>query len=291
MVSDLPAAFHFQAQPVTTFHTSIRDSLERLRWLWSSRGGTQTEQQLARKWRTEERAPLRGWDFSYVRGGINATEPEWDYIGLARSHVANSQCVLDMATGGGEIYSEILTPRPTAKCFACEGYRKNLPVARETLKASDVEVRHSQNVRQLPFESGQFDLVLNQHGGFDAKEIWRILAPGGIFLSQQINSQNLHDLRIQFDRSQDFHIRNHEVLSRRLLDAGFTLEREEQWQGDFIVSDIGALVYFLHHTPWIVPGFSVAGFLPILLELQAQCVQQEKLVFTSFRSLYVARKV
>jgi SAM-dependent methyltransferase len=236
-------------------------------------------------------APLRGWDFSYVREGIHEFAPQWDYIGLARSLVANSSCVLDMATGGGEIYSDILTPRPNAKCFACEGYRKNVSVAREALKASGVEVRESKSVNQLPFESGQFDVVLNQHGGFDANEITRILAPGGVFLSQQINSQNLHDLRIHFDRSTDFQVRNHDVLRRRLLDAGFTLEREEQWQGDFIVTDIGALVYFLHHTPWIVPNFSVAKFFPKLLELHAQCLQQAKLVFTSFRSLYVARKV
>jgi SAM-dependent methyltransferase len=276
---------------VTTFHASVRDALDRLRWHWSSPGDSQAEKQLARKWRTDELAPLRGWDFSYVREGIHEFAPQWDYIGLARSLVANSSCVLDMATGGGEIYSDILTPRPNAKCFACEGYRKNVSVAREALKASGVEVRESKSVNQLPFESGQFDVVLNQHGGFDANEITRILAPGGVFLSQQINSQNLHDLRIHFDRSTDFQVRNHDVLRRRLLDAGFTLEREEQWQGDFIVTDIGALVYFLHHTPWIVPNFSVAKFFPKLLELHAQCLQQAKLVFTSFRSLYVARKV
>ena len=222
---------------------------------------------------------------------MESTEPDWDYIGLARTHATHSTHILDMATGDGEVYKKILTPAPQAECFACEGYRKNLPVAQDTLKESGVEVRMSRRVNQLPFCDNYFDLVLNRHGGFDAKELMRILAPNGVFLSQQIGSDNLDDLCAYFGQPKQWHKRSHELLCSRLLDVGFVLEHNECWQGELIFHDVGALVYFLRASPWRVDKFSVLRFYPLLLQLQEQCEREGRLVFRSSRQLFIARKI
>jgi SAM-dependent methyltransferase len=265
--------------------------LDRLRWRFSPPGNSEAERRLLAQWRGDELTRFRGWDFSYLDDRLESTEPEWDYIGLARSHVAHSARVLDMATGGGEVYKEILTPAPQARCFACEGYRKNLPVARDTLQELGVEVRQSRRVDQLPFSNACFDLVLNRHGGFDAKELRRILAPNGIFLSQQIGGNDLDDLCTHFGRPMQWHERSHELLRSRLMDAGFVLERDESWSGEMIFRDVGALVYFLHAAPWLVANFSVLRFYPLLLQLQEQCERDGRLAFKATRQLFLTRKI
>ena len=47
---------------------------------------------------------------------------------------------------------------------------------------------------RLPFRDGAFHLVVNRHEAFVAGEVARVLAPGGIFLTQQVDNANLDDL-------------------------------------------------------------------------------------------------
>ena len=37
---------------------------------------------------------------------------------------------------------------------------------------------------KMPFADGQFDIVINRHGNYNANEIFRILKPNGLFITQ-----------------------------------------------------------------------------------------------------------
>ena len=46
----------------------------------------------------------------------------------------------------------------------------------------------------MPFSSETFDIILNRHGSFHAGELFRLLKPGGIFLTEQVGEDNDRDL-------------------------------------------------------------------------------------------------
>ena len=42
----------------------------------------------------------------------------------------------------------------------------------------------------LPFDDNQFDIVIDRHGSINEKEIYRILKPNGIFITEQVGAEN-----------------------------------------------------------------------------------------------------
>ena len=55
---------------------------------------------------------LDGWNFSRVRAGRDPVL--WDYVDVVRQYIKPSDRVLDIGTGGGEIFFSLaVTPRAT----------------------------------------------------------------------------------------------------------------------------------------------------------------------------------
>ncbi len=127
------------------------------------------------QWLQDAATPFEGWDFSHLAGRFTEVEPPWDYLALARAAVGQASDILDVATGGGEIFAT-LAPFP-GRASAVEGFVPNLPVARRRLEPLGVPVFQGSTGSGMPFEDESFDLVLNRHGGFRAAEMWRILKP------------------------------------------------------------------------------------------------------------------
>ncbi|HWD28909.1 MAG TPA: class I SAM-dependent methyltransferase [Rhizomicrobium sp.] len=232
---------------------------------------------------TRDAAPFAGWDFSYLRGRMVETEPSWSYPALARAAIARAHDILDVATGGGEMLAS-LAPFP-GRATAVEGYAPNLPVARRRLAPLGVAVFEGRTATGMPFADGSFDLVLNRHGGFRAAEMHRILKPGGTFLSQQVGGDNLPDLRAAFDSP----MQHPENTLARVGDAfsalGCEIRRRETWHGPVTFGDVGALVYFLKATPWVVKDFDVVTHAEVLAALQHGLEAGKPLRFTYSRFL------
>ncbi len=123
-------------------------------------GPDQLRAQLAEAMET----PFEGWDFSSLAGRFIEAEPPWIYSELARVRVAAGYDILDVATGGGEVFSA-LGPFP-GRAAAVEGYPPNLEIARRRLAPLGIEVFQANTRSGYPFEAESFDLVLNRHGGF-----------------------------------------------------------------------------------------------------------------------------
>jgi SAM-dependent methyltransferase len=248
-------------------------------------------EELREQWLAEEQAPFSGWDFSYLQGRMVEEATPWDYMALAATHMAQATALLDMDTGGGEKLLSLRAHWP-AKVVASEGYPPNVALARERMALLGVTVveADSSNVASMPFADDEFDLVLNRHGAFNADELARILAPGGIFLTQQVHGLWAHTLLAHFGATPQWPNATYEDAINRLASAGLELLQGADWQGKLIFNDVGALVYYLKAVPWLVPGFSVARDFERLLLLQERLEQEGELVYENMHYWVEARQ-
>ena len=214
-------------------------------------------------------APLVGWDFAWASGRIATVTPlPWDFTALAASALRSATTAVDMGTGGGEFLDAF--PDLPARMVATESWPPNVPVAAERLARRSVPVVHCEGaannalqsgdgVGRLPFKDAAFGLVLNRHEAFVAAEVARVLASGGLFLTQQVASapDQLHALlgldppaRAAFDL---------DLLAGQVVRAGLTVENAEAAREVVRFADVGALAFYLRMVPWAVPGFGVAA--------------------------------
>jgi SAM-dependent methyltransferase len=248
-------------------------------------------EELRRQWLAEEQMPFRGWDFAYLDGKMVEEPSPWDYMAMAATQMAQATAVLDTDTGGGERMLQ-LRPHWPAKVVVSEGYPPNVELARRNLSPFGVTVvkMESSIIAPMPFADDEFDLVLNRHGAFNANEVARILAPGGIFLTQQVHGFFAYDLMAHFGASPQWPNATYEDAIARLAAAGLELLQGADWRGNFAFKDVGKLVYYLKAIPWLVPGFSVARDFEKLLALQERLEQEGELVYANMRYWVEARQ-
>ena len=132
-----------------------------------------------------------GWDFSWTRGRWHEEEPSWNYRQLVQTRIWHADSLLDMGTGGGEFLASLSDlPHPS---YATESYLPNIPVAREQLEPLGIEVLANESDSNIPLPDRAVQLIINRHESYDVPEVYRILQPGGIFLTQQVGP---HDNRV-----------------------------------------------------------------------------------------------
>ena len=241
------------------------------------------------QWTKEAAEPFAGWDFSYLKGRFVEGEPPWSYLDSAREAISRASDILDVATGGGEVFAS-LAPFPL-RATAVEGYVPNLPIARKRLEPLGVRVFEGDTTSGMPFENEAFDLVLSRHGGFVAHEMHRILKSGGVFLTQQVGGDNLADLADAFGSSLPYPDNTLSRVREEFVALGCEIRRAEEWRGAVRFADVGAVIFFLKAIPWVVQGFDTERHLSALETLQTQLDEGRPLQFTYTRFLIEAVKV
>lgn len=197
-------------------------------------------------------APIRGWDFGWLAGRAEGSDPSWSYPELARELVRGSTSLLDVDTGGGEMLAS-LAPLP-GRAVAVESWPPNVPVARQRLEPLGVEVR----VTTGTVGRHSVDLVLNRHGRLDAGEVARVLAPGGTILTQQVGGDDCAGINDALGAPAAYPEGwNARTAEEALTAAGLTMvDVREEWP-PFAFHDVGALVFQLRAVPWQVRDFGV----------------------------------
>jgi SAM-dependent methyltransferase len=219
-------------------------------------------------------APFAGWDFSWLGSAPTAGRLPWSYRREVARRAALTATMLDMGTGGGErLYR--LSPRPR-RTVATEAWPPNVPVAAERLRplgvpvvqdegAPDNTAQHGAGRGRLPFSDGAFGLVANRHEAFLAAEVARVLAPGGSFITQQVDFHSYDDLyRIV---GLDVPARPASWLPlavRQLRDAGLTVQASVRGAERHELRDVGAVVYYLRVVGWAIPEYTLEGCRPAL---------------------------
>ena len=156
--------------------------------------------------------------------GRMKSEPlSWSYGSTAFQLMQRAKSMLDMGTGGGEFLS-MLQPFPST-IYAIEGYAPNVPIARKKLEPLGVTVVEVTDDTALPFQDGQFNLIINQHESYAASEVNRILSPSGVFLTQQVGGLDCAELNEQFGSplNSEFASWSLETACSELKQNGFTI--------------------------------------------------------------------
>lgn len=203
-----------------------------------------------------------GWDFSFIsETGRMKSEPlSWSYGSTAFQLMLRAKSMLDMGTGGGEFLSMLQPFPPTI--YATEGYAPNVPIARKKLEPLGVTVVEVTDDTVLPFQDGQFDLIVNQHESYSASAVKRILSTNGTFLTQQVGGLDCAELNEQFGTplNSEFSSWSLKTACNELKENGFTiLEAKEEFPLQRFY-DVGAVVYYLQAIPWQIPDFTVESY-------------------------------
>jgi SAM-dependent methyltransferase len=236
--------------------------------------------------------PLQGWDFTWLAGRAEGSEPSWSYPDLARSLVqtlvrANGR-LLDLDTGGGELLAS-LGPLPP-RTVATEGWPPNVPVARERLEPLGAEVRFAP-APTLPAGPESADLVLNRHGRLHAGEISRVLRPGGRLLTQQVGSDDCAEINESLGASPAYGERwDAETATTTLQAAGLTVTDVRQEHPTLVFHDVGALVFQLRQVSWQVPGFTVDRYEDALRRIDRRIRRQGEFTVHAHRFLIQAHR-
>lgn len=226
-------------------------------------------QELLEQWKREEEIPFSGWDFAHLEGRYSDAIPPWSYEDKVRALLRNADSVLDLGTGGGEKLLEFKDALPSLT-FATEGWAPNISVARRKLEPFGIQVipYDIESDGRMLFSDHTFSLVIDRHESFDAFEVARILKPGGVFLTQQVDGQSMADLASLFGMEPQNPNVTLSICGEEVQQAGLSIEFAEESIGQMRFSDVGAFVYYAHAVPWKVPAdFSVESYAPLLLEM------------------------
>ena len=248
-----------------------------------------TKTDLMKKWNDEAHA-MHGWDFSHIKERWDCPNPPWNYQSLVRTYLKDSDILLDMGTGGGEILLTIGHP-PENTCIT-EAYIPNFELCKKTLAPLGITVAQTFIDDKLPFDDNVFDCIINRHESFDINEVNRVLKRGGYFITQQVGNQNSVDLINRFVEDFNPHSTSHTigtyVNALEQLDFQIIATDEVIYPVKFF--DIGAFIFYAMACVWEFPGFSIEKNIEKLMECQKEIESSGYFMGTGHRFVLVSRK-
>ena len=244
-------------------------------------------------WLEEERiAHIKGWGFSYIEGRYEEnTDFPWDYREVVQSYLTPESRILDIDTGGGEFLLSL--GHSYKNTAATEGFAPNVQLCKETLLPLGIDFREADGSGKLPFEDESFDMVINRHGDFHAEEIWRVLKPNGVFVTEQVGAENdreFVELLLTETPALPFPEQYLSITKEKFLKAGFEILEGQEAFGKLRFRDIGALVWFARIIEWEFSGFSVDGCLGNLYYAQELLDRNGAVEAKTHRFMMVAKK-
>lgn len=230
------------------------------------------KENLIQHWHEEEQiAHIKGWDFSHIDGKYYSSDDDlpWDYKTEILKYLTPDMKIMDYDTGGGEFLLSLGHPHHLTS--ATEGYPPNVKLCEDTLIPLGIDFKFADNAANLPFADGSFDMIINRHGDFDAGEIFRVLKPGGVFVTQQVGADNDRELvEALYDDVPPipFPEQRLDITVEKFKKSGFDIINAQETFLPIRFYDIGALVWFARIIEWEYPDFSVDKNLDNLLKLQ-----------------------
>lgn len=250
------------------------------------------EEYLKSIWKQEEEvAHIHGWDFSHIHGRYEVeNDLPWDYEKIVRQYLKKDMNIMDYDTGGGEFLLSL--NHPNSKTSATEGYPPNVKLCSEKLLPLGIDFKECHDPSNVPFVDESFDLVINRHGSFNAREVFRLLRPSGLFITEQVGGENDRDLveMVLPNSDKPFPHLNLTEQRKYFEEAGFEIIRAEEAYRPIEFYDVGAFVWFAHIIEWEFTDFSVDKCFEQLLKMQEIMDKDGKLVGTIHRYLIVAKK-
>ena len=209
---------------------------------------------------------------------------------IVRQYLSPDSKLLDIDTGGGEFLLSL--NHPPKNTSATEGYPPNVALCKSILLPLGIDFRESNDVSHLPFGDNSFDIVINRHGSLDADELFRVLKPGGFFITQQVGAENDRELvnlllpNTELPYPEQYLAK----VSRNFIHAGFEILHSQEAFSGIRFYDVGALVWFARIIEWEFPGFSVEHCLDNLYKAQKLLDKEGAIEASTHRFLLIALK-
>ena len=198
--------------------------------------------------------------------------------------------LLDIDTGGGEFLLSL--HHPYHNMSATEGYPPNVLLCDRTLLPLGIDFKEMSQYASMPFDDNSFDLVINRHGNYNVEELYRVIKPNGLFITQQVGSDNDKELirLLCPDAVKLFPNANLNYQLKLFQNKGFSITLGEEAYRPIKFYDVGALVWFARIIEWEFQGFSVENNFDQLIEAQIILEQNGFIEGTIHRYLIVALK-
>jgi SAM-dependent methyltransferase len=242
-------------------------------------------------WLSEEKTSFQGWNFAHIEKRRLDEPLPWDFDKIIHQYLKTNSILLDMGTGGGEYLLNL--NHPYQNTYATEAYLPNYELCKRTLSPRGIEIRQVFNGNYLPFENDMFDIIMNRHSSFDIKEVYRLLKPNGLFITQQVGWLNNKELsRFLISDFNEINSREHTLKSNILLiqKQGFIIQKGDEYFPKHKFFDIGALVYYAKIIEWEFPNFSVERCFEQLCILQSIIEKKGYVESKQHRFIIVAQK-
>ena len=250
------------------------------------------ENELIQAWKTEEEiAYIHGWDFSHIDDRyMEDTNFPWNYRQVIGEYLTSDMKLLDIDTGGGEFLLSLR--HPYENTAATENYLPNVQLCKETLLPLGINFRQADGKDKLPFEDARFDVVINRHGDFNPREIYRVLKAGGVFISQQVGAENDRELVdiLCGELPLPFPEQYADKVAAAFQNEGFSILRQEECFTPIRFYDVGALTWFARVLPWEFTGFSVDTHIQNLMKAQHILENEGYIEGKTHRFLIVTQK-
>jgi hypothetical protein len=136
-------------------------------------------------------------------------------------------------------------------------------------------------------------MVINRHGDFNPSEIYRVLKPGGLFITQQVGAENDRELVELLCGQTDLPFPDQylKITMDRFSQTGFEILDGRECFRPIRFYDVGALVWFARIIQWEFPDFSVDHNLDRLLRAQMLLDREGVITGQIHRFILVAKKV
>ncbi len=251
-----------------------------------------SKQELYDNWIKEESiAHMKGWDFSHIDGRYEEEDDlPWDFREVIRKYLDNSKYLLDMETGGGEFLKSL--GHPNDKTSAIEGYKPNVEYCKEVLLPLGIDFKEADGADVLPFEDEKFDVITNRHGDYNISELKRLLKKNGVFLTQQVGSENdmeLVKLLLGDNVEASFPKQYLDIRRKEFIEERFEILESDEVFKPIKFYDVGALVWFARIIEWEFQNFSVDKYLDSLYRAQ-EILEEKGVIEGRIHRFYIVAK-
>ena len=192
-----------------------------------------------------------GWDFSQMH--TKRAPVPWDYSDVVRRFLAKSDCVLDVGTGGGELFLTL------APCFRKGiGIDVSAEMVEQALRNKRIQGIANVDFKMmdgnhLEFANAEFDIVLNRHCYVNVLETARVLRSRGYFITQQVGCRNTLNILKAFGWTPasfgDGWWQPVEELATAFEQSGCRVVTKAEYDGRYWFCDLESFVFWLKAVP------------------------------------------
>lgn len=249
------------------------------------------KEELLKYLQSEEEKTITGWDFSYLNNRWESEKLPWDYKKIVQSYLKPKDKLLDIGTGGGEFL--LTLNHPFENTTVTEGYLPNYKICENKLLPKGITIYNYVGDEEFKeMLDNSFDIVINRHESYNEKELYRILKPGGIYITQQVGAYNNKELATFFDEK---HIDSFPELTidksiKRLKDKNFDIIYSNESFTTLKFFDLGAIAYFAKIIEWEFINFKVIDNIDKFLILQEELKNNGYISSKEHRFIIVAVK-